>query len=188
MPLASPLRYAGRPRQAKWLTADVIRPGALTRSLAFAAFVGLLLANISLNSFRVGGVPIRGIVAAGLLVVLAVLYSDVAKLALKRNLLLLGFAGGLAFLGIVVSVANQTPLGDIIKGVTEVHVQAAVTIMVTAMLAHICGARACVFGIVAIVGISVCVAVAQMLDIHSAWSLRRALGPLPNELVKGLVY
>src|SRR4029450_10691016 len=94
----APVRRPGRPSPLRRRPGQLTRPGGITRTIAFLAFTGFLAANVALNAFKIGGVPIRGVVAAGVLAFLAILYSDVAKLALKRNLLLLGFAGGLAVL------------------------------------------------------------------------------------------
>jgi O-Antigen ligase len=160
--------------------------GSVHRAFALVAFAALLASNVAFNAFRLGGIPIRALVAAAMLALVVILYSDVAKVALRRNLLLLGLAAGLAVLGIFVSVANSTPLAAIIRAVTEVHVQAAVTLMVAAILARICGARACMFAIIGVIGVSACFAVAQMMDIESAWAARRALGPLRNEEAAGI--
>ena len=160
--------------------------GAISRSFAVIAFAALLASTVALNAFKIGGFPIRGVVAAGILVLAIIFYFDDAKLALKRNLALLGLAAGLAVLGVFVSLINGAATEVVIRSVAEVHVQAAITIMVAAILAQVAGARACVIAIVAVIGISVCFAVAQMMDMPSAWALRRALGPLPNEAIKGL--
>jgi hypothetical protein len=156
------------------------------RGFAFIAFTTLLFANIALVPVWVGGFPVRGILAVGLLMFLLLLYPDQARLALKRNMLLLGFAAALGTAGIFVSIVNGASMQAITKGITEVHLQAAVTIMVTAILAQLCGPRACVFAIVGIVGVSGGIAVLQMLDVEAAWTLRRSLGPLDDEVLDGL--
>jgi hypothetical protein len=162
------------------------RAGAINRSFAVITFAALLASTVALNAFKIGGLPIRGLVAAGILVLAIIFYFDHAKLALKRNLALLGLAAGLAVLGVFVSLVNGAATQAVIRSVAEVHVQAAILLMVAAILAQVAGARACVTAIIAVIGISACVAVAQMMDMPSAWALRRALGPLPNEAIKGL--
>ena len=116
----------------------------------------------------------------------AVFFFDEARQALRRNLPVLALAAGLAVLGTFVSIVNGTPAGAILQSLTETHVQAAIIIVVAAVLAQVAGARACTFAIVAVIGISACVALAQMMDLEPAWSLRRALGPLPAEATEGL--
>ena len=162
------------------------QPGAISRSIAVITFAALLASTVALNAFKIGGFPIRGIVAAGILVLAIIFYVEEAKLALERNLALVGLAAGLAILGVLVSLVNGAEAGAIIRSVTEVHIQAVITLMVAAILAQVAGARACVIAIVAVIGISACFAVAQMLDISSAWAVRRALGPLSNEAIEGL--
>jgi hypothetical protein len=167
--------------------ASVGRPaGAISRGIAVITFAALLASIVALNAFKIGGFPIRGIAAAGMLVLAVIFFFDVAVAALKRNLLLLGLAAGLAVLGTFVSIVNGAPAAEIVRSLTEVHVQAAITIMVAAILAQVAGARACAIAIVVVIGISACVAVAQMMDMPSAWDLRRAFGPLPDEEIEGL--
>ena len=185
--LAGPVGTYGRPRHWPPPGANASSPaGAISRGFAVAIFAALVASVVALNAFKVGGVPIRGIATAGALVLAVIFYFDVAKMALKRNLLLLGLAAGLALLGVFVSVANGAPVGAILRSLAEVHVQAAITIMVAAILAQVAGARACAIAIVAVIGVSACVAVAQMLDMRWAWALRDVLGPLPDEEIEGL--
>lgn len=152
----------------------------VARGFALACFAVLLAANVSLFSPRIGGFPVRGILSAGVLVLAVILFTDAAREAVRKNLLLLALAAGLACLGIFVSIANDAPLEGIVRSVREVHLQAAVVIVVTAILAQVCGARACAYAIVAVIGTSAAVAVLQMFDVQSAWDLRLALGPLQN--------
>ena len=185
--MASPVGAYQRPRHYGLVVSNQTRPaGAVERGVAVIAFAGLLAATVALNAFKIGGVPIRGIATAGVLVLTVLFYFDVAKGLLEKNLLLLGLAAGLAILGVFVSVVNGAPAFAILRSVAEVHLQAAATIMVAAILAQVAGARASAIAIVAVIGASACVAVAQMMDIHSAWALRLALGPLPTEEVQGL--
>lgn len=159
---------------------------AVERGVAAITFAALLAATVALNAFKIGGFPIRGLATAGVLVLAVLFYFDVAKRVLEKNLLLLGLAAGLAALGVFVSVVNGAPASAILRSVAEVHLQAAATIMVAAILAQVAGARASAIVIVAVIGASACVAVAQMMDIQSAWAWRRALGPLPTEAIEGL--
>ena len=159
---------------------------AVGQGVAVIMFAVLLAGPIALNAFKIGEIPIRGIATAGALVLAVLFYFDVAKKVIEKNLVLLGLAAGLAVLGVLVSVANGAPASAILRSVTEVHLQAAATIVVAAILAQVAGARACAIAIIAVIGASACVAVAQMMDIQSAWALRRALGPLASEQLEGL--
>ena len=159
---------------------------ATSRVFALVAFAALLASTMMLNAYRTGGFPIRGLAAAGVLLLTAVFFFDEARQALRRNLPVLALAAGLAVLGTFVSIVNGTSANAILQSLTETHVQAAIMIVVAAVLAQVAGARACVFAIVAVIGISACVALAQMMDVAPAWSLRRALGPLPAEATEGL--
>lgn len=185
--VASTVGAYGRPRHPGRGDAQPVRPaGALGRGVAVATFAGLLLAVVALNAFRIGGFPIRGLATIAALIAATLFYFDVAKDVLRRNLLLLGLAAGLAVLGVFVSLVNGASAGDILRSLAEIHLQAAATIMVAAILAQVAGARACALAIVVVIGMSAIVAMAQMMDVQSAWALRRALGPLPNEELEGL--
>ena len=183
----SPVGSYGQPRHYGLAVPNLNRPAdAVGRGVAVLAFAALLTATIALNSFKIGWFPIRGLATGGVLILTVLFYFDVAKRMLEKNLLLLTLAAGLAVLGVFVSVANGAPASAILRSLAEVHLQAAATILVAAILAQVAGARACAIAIVAVIGASACVAVAQMMDIQSAWALRRALGPLSSEEIEGL--
>jgi len=153
---------------------------------SLATFMGLLAAVVALNSFKVGGVPVRAFVTVGVLGLIAILYFDKAADVFRRNALLLTMAVALAALGGFVSVIYGSDLGDIIKELMEVHIQAVVTILAAGILARVCGPRAAAFAIIAVVALSAAVAALQMLGFHQAWDLRKALGPLPAEALEGV--
>ena len=184
---SSPVPDYGRPRHYGAIAANGNSPaGALERTGAALVFAALLLATVALNAFKVGGVPIRGLAVLGALALSILIYFDVARRVLKENLLLLSLAAGLAVLGVFVSIVNKAPVAAILWNVTEVHVQAAATIIVAAILARVAGPRASAIAIVAVVAVSALVAAAQMMDVNAAWALRRALGPLTHEELQGL--
>jgi len=177
----------GLPPGSRGTFANINSPyGALSRTFALVAFAALLASTMMLNAYRIGGFPIRGLAAAGVLLFTAVFFFDEARQALRRNLPVLALAAGLAALGTFVSIVNGTQAGAILQALMEIHVQAAIIIVVAAVLAQVAGPKACTFAIVAVIGISACVALAQMMDLEPAWSLRRALGPLPAEATEGL--
>ncbi len=159
---------------------------AMERTIAVIIFAALLAGPIALNAFKVGGIPIRGIATVGVLALTVVFYFDIAKKVFEQNLLLLGLTTGFAALGIFVSLVNGADMLAVLRAVTEVHVQAAATILVASILAQVAGGRACAIAIIVVIGVSACVAAAQMLGIQPAWALRRALGPLASEDVEGV--
>ena len=164
------------PRDAIGAHGDFLR-----RGFAFVCFAALLALNIALPSYMFAGYPIRGLLTAGLLVFLAILYFEEAAAAFTKNALLLAVAAGLAIVGTFVSIVNRAPLEAITEAVTEVHLQTAVTILVATILARLCGARLCVLAIVCGIGASGLVAILQMLGFDPAWSWRETLGNLQNQ-------
>ena len=104
---------------------------------ALVTFTALVAAVISLNSFKVGGFPIRGFLTVAVLGIAGLLFSDKAAAVFRQNVLLLTLATALAVLGTFVSFVYGTPLGDISKGLLEVHLQAAVTILAAGILSRV---------------------------------------------------
>lgn len=151
------------------------------RAFAFGCFAVLLALNIALPSYMFAGYPIRGLLTAGLLVFLAILFFEDAAAAMKKNSLLLAVAAGLAVVGTFVSIVNRAPLDAITEAVTEVHLQTAVTILVATILARLCGARLCVLAIVCGIAVSGFVAILQMIGLDAAWSWRETFGNLQNQ-------
>lgn len=162
--------------------------GLLERILALSAFAILVGFYVALPSLKFAGVPLRGLLAVGVLSILLVARPSIAATAFRRYRPLIWLAAGLALLGLFVSIVNRDPVDLIVKTLLEVHVQLAVLTLVAAILAEICGARLCMWAIVAVIGGSAFVALLQMLDVDRAWDIRTSLGPLArDELRPGAV-
>ncbi len=155
--------------------------GGWERILALSVFASLVAFYVALSSLKLAGVPLRGLLALAVLALLLIARPSVAETALRRYLPLIGLAAGLALLGLFVSVVNRTAPDIIIKTLLEVHFQTAVLMFVAAILAEICGARLCMWAIVAVVCGSAFFALLQMLNVDIAWDIRSSLGPLPRE-------
>ena len=155
--------------------------GALEKGLALSAFTLLLISYVALPSVKLAGFPMRGLLSLGLLALLLVARPSIAAIALRKYLPLIGLAAGLAVLGVFVSAVNGATLDVVLQTLLEVHVQLVVLMMVAAILAEICGAGACMWAIVAVIGGSGFVALLQMFEVDMAWDIRRALGPLAKE-------
>lgn len=184
--LAGPTGSAGPRRFYFSRTAGRAEPldhghGLLERLLAFFAFALLVAFYVALPSLKFAGLPMRGVLALAVLAFLLVARTSVAATAVRRYFPLIGLAAGLALLGLFVSVVNGNPPDIIIKSLLEVHFQLVILILVAAILAEICGARLCMWAIVAVICTSAFFAVLQMLDVTVAWEIRRSLGPLSKE-------
>lgn len=155
--------------------------GLLDRAFAFTAFALLVALYVALPSVKLAGMPLRGLIAVGLLSLLVIAYPAVAQKALRTYLPLVALAAGFAVLGIFTSVVNRAPLDVIVQILIEVHLQVAVIIFVAGMLAEICGARLAMVAIVGVVTISAVFAFLQMLDVDQAWAVRQSLGPFAKE-------
>lgn len=147
-----------------------------------AAIIGVLLAlNVGLISWKVAGLPVRAVLTAGLLGLMVVIYPERIKQAIARFAPVLWLAAGLALLGSFVSLANGVEIDAIIKSVSEVHIQIAITVLAAVVLAEIAGMKAAALMFAAVVGGSALIALMQLLDIDAAWNLRETLGRLQRE-------
>jgi hypothetical protein len=149
--------------------------------IALAGLFVLLMLNIAFPAWNISTVPIRGLFAGALLVVLTALYPALAARAVRENKQLLGLAGGLALIGIFVSAANGIAPGPIAQDVIEMHIQAAMMIVAGFIVAYICGARACMLVIVGAIALSGLVALLQAVGMDAAWDIRRWLSVFQNE-------
>ena len=156
-------------------------PGLIERAAALSAFAMLLVFYVALPSLKLAGLPVRGLLSIAILSFLLLARPSVAATALRRYLPLFALAAGLAVLGVFVSVVNGASLDIILQTLLEVHFQLVVLMLVAGVLAEICGARACMWAIVAVIAGSAFVAVLQMLDVDMAWDLRKSLGPLAKD-------
>lgn len=163
------------------------RRSSVERAFAFACFTFLLAANVCLLS-RTAGVPDRSLIAGGMLILCATLYPAELLLVLRKSVLILFIASGLAVLGLLLSFVNGASMRDALQNVVEIHLQTLVLLLGAGTLARICGARACAIAIVGVIGVSVSVAVMQMMHVGPGWSLRLALGPLhDDDVVRSMI-
>ncbi|MEO6360336.1 MAG: O-antigen ligase family protein [Sphingomicrobium sp.] len=151
--------------------------------IALAGLFALLMLNIALPVWKISTVPIRGLFAGALLVALGALYPAHAARAVRENGQLLGLVAGLALIGIFVSAVNGLAPGVITQAVIEMHLQAAVMIMVAFIVAYICGARACMLAIIGAIALSGLTAMLQAVGIDAAWDIRHWLAGLQNQEV-----
>lgn len=178
----------GRDQRKFYFSRAVERPGshhdshgALERILAFSVFAILLFFYVALPSLKLAGLPLRGLLSLAVLSFLLLARPSVAATALRRYFPVIGLAAGLALLGVFVSAVNRTSLDIIVNTLLEVHLQLVILMIVAAMLAEICGARLCMWAIVAVICGSALFAVLQMLEVGIAWDIRRSLGPFARD-------
>jgi hypothetical protein len=150
--------------------------------IALAGLFVLLMLNIAFPVWKISPtVPIRGLFAGALLVALAALYPAHAARAVRENGQLLGLVAGLSLIGIFVSAVNGLAPGVIAQAVIEMHIQAAVMILVAFIVAYICGARACMLAIIGAIALSGLAAMLQAVGVDAAWDIRQWLSRLQNQ-------
>ena len=148
-----------------------------------AAFLlgALLLFNLALINLRVADFPVRGMGAILVLGAAVVIYPERVLEAVHRHSLLLWLTAGFALLGAFVSAANGTEFSLIWKGLMEIPLQVAVTLLCVSVLVQIAGFQMGMLTFAGVIAASAAVAVLQFLGIEAAWQLREWLGSLQNE-------
>ena len=157
---------------------DVDAPGqtVFERFVALSCFAGLLFLTVALIGLKVSDFPVRSLVAIGLLGIFTLIYPSRIVRAVQNHVLTLWLALAFAILGVFVSAVYGSPLSTIFRGLMEVPLQIAITLVLASALARLSGTRSSVMAIVAVVGASTLVALFQFLDVGAAWDLARWLG------------
>ena len=88
----------------------------------------------------------------------------------------------MATLGVVVSFFNATPVGDVVGQLIEIHVQAAINIVLGGAVVLICGRKAVLQSILIAVGLSSIFALAQAIGFEPAWTIRGIIGNIQGEV------
>jgi len=150
--------------------------------IVLVMFALLLVASIALTVWKIGPAPVRALIAIALLAIIGAKHIDVLRLSTRRSrpLLLLGLA--MAVLGTVVSVFNGTSFAVILSQLIEIHVQAAINIVLGGAVIMICGRKAVLQCILFAVGLSSLFAIAQAVGFEPAWTLRGLIGNLQGEV------
>jgi tryptophan-rich sensory protein len=147
-------------------------------------FFGAILLSVGAMVWSVGGLPVRGGVAIAGLGLMSLAYPGAVVMAFRRQAGLLLLLFGVALLGAVVSLLNDMPPLDLLQQILEIHLQAAVFLMLATVAAEILGGGAVVLLFVSAVGVSGLLAVAQFFDLGAAWSLRDAVAAFTDEAVR----
>lgn len=156
---------------------------AFNRWLALGILALLMVFNIALVSLKVASVPMRGLLAVGLLALLSLLHPQAASQAFAKQRLVLLLAAALAVLGIFVSLVNGTGLKDIFQAVLEVHIQIAVTVVLVTIVAQVAGVRSAVLVVVGMIGLNALLASLQFYGVDSVWQWRENLGTLQGQVM-----
>jgi hypothetical protein len=156
-------------------------PQALVAGSFF--FMAVLL-SVATMTWSIGGLPVRAAAAvAGILVLAAGDPQLVVKVLYRvRGLLLLIL--GVALLGAAMSLLNGIDIVKLLRELLEIHVQSAVFLILTAMVASVCGGTTVVLLFVAAVGISAAFALGQFVGVEAAWSVRDTLARVTHEVVR----
>jgi hypothetical protein len=148
-----------------------------------ALFILINALSVALPSWGIGGVPIRAFVTATVLFYTATAHHRIFMRVAHRHRLILYLFFGFAVLGVIVSLANYTEPLTILRQVIEIHLQAALLLLIAAVLVELCGPIPVLWMFAIPVGLSVLFAFAQALNVDAAWALRNSLGGLQQELV-----
>jgi hypothetical protein len=124
----------------------------------------------------VAGIPIRAVFGVCILGYLALAHPAEFAVSLTKQRTTLLIILGFAILGTVVSLLNGSAAAAVGRQILEIHVQAAVNLLVAATVLEVCGPRTILYTFLAVIGLSALVAIPQALGIQAAWSLRLLFG------------
>ncbi|MGL4324838.1 MAG: O-antigen ligase family protein [Beijerinckiaceae bacterium] len=138
-------------------------------------FAATIFLSVALVKFGIPGLPLRAICAALIIVMVAasaprILWQSIHDV---RMVLLIILACAVA--GAVASLLNRALLTDLARQILEIHVQAAISVVVGACLVRVCGLRPIFFVLAGVIGLSTALATLQFIGVDAAWVLRSAL-------------
>lgn len=158
---------------------SAVREIGLTWAFIFFVF-GLLLSIIAVD-FAVYGIPVRALIIAASLMI-AIFASPLYFLAaLAKNRKLLLVIAACAGLGLFVSIVSAAPIMLVIRQLIEIHVQAAIGLILGSMLVAAKGVRLTAYIFFSVWSVTASAALAQTAGFNWAWLLRGALGDLMND-------
>lgn len=150
--------------------------------LVLVLFALLLVASVALTVWKIGPVPVRALIAMGLLFVIGARNFSILRASAARSRPLLLFGLALALLGTIVSAFNRTPFPTILGQLVEIHAQAAINIVLGCAVVLICGRKAVLQCILLAVGLSSLFALLQAVGFEPAWTLRGIIGTIQGEV------
>ncbi|TYC85094.1 O-antigen ligase [Novosphingobium sp. BW1] len=176
MPQASRTAPPRRPKVDRW--------EQFFRLSMLAAYGLVIFISIIATNWRLG-LPVRSLVAMGLLGALILLRPSDAIMAMKR---LSGFcliALYLSVLGFVLSLFSGGDIGAALLATVQISGQAVVQTLLAAIVAECCGARPTLKIFVILIGVTSLVAVLQFIGVGVAWNVRDALSGVQGDVVEG---
>lgn len=149
----------------------------LSQAAALLFFVIMAL-SVYLVKLGFWGVPVRAVVAIGCLLVIVICRPGLVADAISTTfwgLLLIAAAAGL---GIFASLLNGVGAEQITRQVIEIHIQAAVGLLLGVCFLRLCGHATIYRLFLIVILISSLVAGLQFIGVDAAWNLRAALSQI----------
>jgi O-Antigen ligase len=178
-------------RMARALTDDTVtsrrvprsRAGRMFRLTVFGLFLCTLALSVYLVRWSIASVPVRGMVAISILLLIAMANIEIVFNEIRRFRFLLTITVVVAAIGVISSLSNGSEMTNVGRQILEIHIQAFVNIIVGACVARICGLERSVLALVAVVGVSSVFALLQFIGFTPAYEARNFLsGFQPAEL------
>jgi hypothetical protein len=155
-------------------------PSGLDR-IALLLFGLTAILSFSAIKLGAGGIPLRVVtlMAAGGALFLSDPRQFLASAARFHRVLLIILAA--AVLGTIASVASGTPAPILITQLAEIHLQAAIGVLVAGTLALRMGIKAVMLALLVGFATTAIVALGQWVGLDPAWNLRAIMGDLTND-------
>lgn len=166
-------------RAARVRAAAEARGRQRDRVVFFGLYVVFVFLSVAFVLLSVGPLPVRGLYGVALGALLALSHPTAFGTALRKHVNLLLVILAFAVLGAVAGFLQGEAASVTGRQLMEIHVQAAVNLLVAATILEVCGPKALVKAFLGIIVLTSLVAIAQGLGIGAAWRLRALFGSTP---------
>lgn len=167
-------------------------PGVRVDALFWLILLGLFITfvlSIALVRWQIATIPVRTITLAATFAVIAFARPKTIQAALTEHPQKLWIIAIVGAIGAAVSLANGEAPSLMFRQILEIHVQAALTLVVAAAALHTLGRQAFAAILICVIAASAAVAIGQFADLPGSWEVRAALGDIQkDERLTQLIY
>jgi hypothetical protein len=141
----------------------------------FGLFFATLALSVCMVKWSIGPMPVRALVAISLLLFVAASKIEIIVGEVVRFRSVLAVTAIVALVGVMASLLNGADLGAVGRQLIEIHLQAAINLIVGACVLRVCGFGRSVFALAVVVGASSLFALLQFLGVGAAFDVRNFL-------------
>jgi hypothetical protein len=164
-----------------WRAPAAVGVDPVVKPAIIAAFLMNVLVSIAVVRWQIGSIPVRSMLAVAVLGLAFLASPTVIRKVVAHNARLLLLIAGFGALGGALTVLSGEGIAVAARQVIELHVQAALILILSAAVVEICGVRIAATVFIGVVTASVTIALFQFFKVDAAWDLRSALGQINHD-------